>query len=109
MAAGYVVVYVTVPNPEEGEKIARELLNKKLAACVSTVPGIRSSYWWQGKIENSAECLLIIKTKKTLMNRLTKSVKSIHSYKVPEIISMPISGGNKDYLCWIENSVANKR
>ena len=108
MPAGYVVVFTTVPNPGEGENIARELLDKKLAACVNTVPGIKSSYWWRGKIENSTESLLIIKTKKTLMRKLIKSVKRIHSYKVPEIISMPISGGSKDYLDWIGSSVSNK-
>lgn len=101
----YVVIFVTCANKEEGEKISQSLVKKKLVACVNLVPEITSRYWWQGKIETAEEVLLIIKTKKPLVNRLIKEVKKLHSYTIPEIIALPIIAGNKDYLDWIKGSV----
>lgn len=103
----HIVVYITVPSPEEGERIAKGLVEKKLASCVSIVPGLRSIYRWQGKIWDEMELLVIAKTKGPLFERLEEEVKSIHSYKVPEIIAVPIVKGSKEYLDWIgENTVS---
>lgn len=103
----HIVVYITVPSPEEGERIAKALVEKKLASCVSIVPGLRSIYRWQGKICDERELLLIAKTRGPLFERLEVEVKSYHSYKVPEIIGVPIVKGSKEYLDWIdENSLA---
>ena len=99
-----IVVFVTAANLDEAEKIADSLIVKKLAACVSIVKGVKSFFWWEGKIDKADETLLIIKTKKALLGKVIKTVKSLHSYQVPEIIAMPISGGNKDYLKWIDDS-----
>lgn len=101
----YSVVLITVSSSEEGEKIARQILEKKFAACVNIVPGITSLYWWKGKIETASEFLLIVKTKMSLFDSLMSLVKKIHSYTVPEIICLPIEKGNKDYLDWIRSSV----
>ncbi|HRZ87713.1 MAG TPA: divalent-cation tolerance protein CutA [bacterium] len=101
----YVVVYVTVSNRAEGEKIAKALLNRKLAACVNIVDGVQSHYWWQGKLEVGAESLLIIKTKKGILGALYTAVKENHSYSVPEIIAMPIVAGSEEYLKWIDDSM----
>ncbi len=101
----YVVIFVTCANKEEGEKISQGLVEKKLAACVNLVPKINSRYRWQGKIEVSSETLLMIKTRKSLVNKLIAEVKKLHSYTVPEIIALPIIAGNKDYLAWIKGSV----
>ncbi|EFJ30412.1 hypothetical protein SELMODRAFT_89815 [Selaginella moellendorffii] len=99
-----IVVYVTVPNKEEGFKLASSIITKKLAACVNQIPGIESTYWWEGKVETDSEVLLIIKTKKSLLDELTAHVIQSHSYKTPEVIALPIQGGNPAYLKWIEES-----
>lgn len=98
----YIVVFVTSKDKKEATKITKGLLNKRLCACVNIVPKVNSLFWWQGKIDSSAEALLIIKTKKPLLNKLIKEIKKLHSYSVPEIIALPIVGGNKDYLEWID-------
>ena len=104
---GHIIVYITVPSPEEGKKIAKALVEKRLAACVNIVPGLRSIYHWQGKICDEKELLLIAKTRYSLFERLEHELKSIHSYKVPEIIALPIVKGSKEYLDWIyENTLA---
>jgi periplasmic divalent cation tolerance protein len=101
----FIIVFVTVKNKKEAEKIANILLNSRLAACINIVPLIQSRYWWKGKIEKSNESLLIIKTRKNVIKQLIKTVKENHSYTVPEIISVPIIHGNVDYLNWIEKEV----
>ena len=98
----YIVVFVTAETPEQARKIADALVGKKLAACVNIVPQVHSKFLWQGKIDPSDESLLIVKTKAALLDDVIASVKSNHSYTVPEIIALPIVGGNKDYLDWID-------
>ena len=99
----FIVVLVTASSKEEANKIAQGLLQDKLAACVNIIEGIDSRFWWQGKIDSTQEVLLVIKTRKTLFNKLAKKVKSLHSYTVPEIIALPIISGNKTYLDWIND------
>ena len=99
------VVFITASNRKEAEKISRELVKEKLAACVNVFPRVDSRYWWKGKIETSSESLLMAKTKKTALPKLIRKVKAIHSYTVPEIIAIPIVAGNIDYLRWIEESI----
>lgn len=99
------VLFITVPSQEEGERFAEELVREKLAACVNLIPGIKSFYWWEGKIENAPEVLLVVKTLSEKLDSLTKWVKAHHSYTVPEVISMKIEQGNPSYLQWIKESV----
>ncbi|ESW09633.1 hypothetical protein PHAVU_009G143300 [Phaseolus vulgaris] len=99
-----IVVYVTVPNKEAGKKLAESIVTEKLAACVNRVPGIESVYQWEGKIQTDSEELLIIKTRQSLLDALTEHVKANHEYDVPEVISLPITGGNLKYLEWIKES-----
>lgn len=101
----YCVVYVTTKAMEEGEKIARGLISEHLAACINIVPKVKSIYRWEGNIEEGDEALLIIKTNETLLPLLTKWVLSNHSYSVPEVVALPITGGNEKYLAWIGESV----
>ncbi len=98
------VVLITTPT-DKGEEIARYLVENKLAACVNIVQKIKSIYWWQGKIEEDAESLLIVKTSDEKMDELIEKVRAIHPYTVPEIISLKIEEGNPDYLKWIEESL----
>ncbi|MFH1678062.1 MAG: divalent-cation tolerance protein CutA [Candidatus Omnitrophota bacterium] len=100
-----IIILITCANKREAKKISGELVQQKLAACVNVVDKITSIFWWQGKIDSAAELLLIAKSKKSLMPRIIKLVKSLHSYKVPEIIALPIVAGNDDYIKWINESV----
>jgi periplasmic divalent cation tolerance protein len=102
---GKVVVLVTTGTEEEAHKIAELLLTRRKAACVNIVPKVDSSFWWQGKLDSAQENLLIIKTRASLLSEIIGLVKSIHSYQVPEIIALPIIGGNEDYLKWIDGGV----
>jgi len=97
-----IVVFITASNEDEAAKIAKALVETRLAGCVNIIKGIRSIYSWQGKIEDEKEVLMIIKTQKTLFDSLMKKVKKLHSYKVPEIIALPIIQGSKDYLKWLK-------
>ncbi|KAI4307468.1 hypothetical protein L6164_030651 [Bauhinia variegata] len=99
-----IVVYVTVPNKEAGKKLAESIVKEKLAACVNRIPGIESVYEWKGEIQTDSEELLIIKTRQSLLEALTEHVKRNHEYEVPEVISLPITGGNLKYLEWIKDS-----
>ena len=100
------VVYITAPSEEEGAKIARTLVEERLAGCVNIVPEIRSIYSWQGKIEDEKEVLLIVKTRLKLFNALKSKVLNMHSYSVPEIIALPIVDGSEEYLKWLKEVTA---
>ncbi|MFA6349681.1 MAG: divalent-cation tolerance protein CutA [Candidatus Omnitrophota bacterium] len=101
----YNIIFVTVPNKKEADKISFALVSQRLAACVNILSGVRSVYRWQGKVESSKELLLIIKTNSLKVRALIKKVRSMHSYDVPEIIAVPITAGSSDYLEWINDSV----
>lgn len=98
---GYIVVYVTVGSSDEADRLARALVEERLAACVNRIKAVQSVYRWQGRVEQSEEELLIIKTKKELFDRLKTRVQELHSYSVPEIIALPILEGNESYLKWL--------
>jgi periplasmic divalent cation tolerance protein len=99
-----IVVLVTCGSEEEALKIANILVEKHIAACVNLVSPIRSIYRWEEKIWDEKEWLLIIKTQKQKFKELEKKVKSLHSYSVPEIISLPITEGSSAYLNWIKEN-----
>ena len=102
----YIVVFITADNTGEAQQIARLLLEKRKAACVNIIPEIDSHFWWEGRLDSAQECLLIIKTTASLLTEIINTVKGIHSYTVPEIIALPIIGGNRDYLDWIDKEVS---
>mgnify|MGYP001576027433 CR=1 FL=1 len=103
----FVAVLVTCESAEQGEKIARGVLEKHLAACVNILPGAKSLYWWEGKIDQAAECVLIIKTRESRIGDLTAEIRRLHSYSVPEVIAMRIEGGNPDYLRWLADETVD--
>ena len=100
----FIVVFVTCGSEEEALKIARALVEEKLAACANMVSPLRSIYRWEGKIWDEKEWLLIIKTQRSKFEDLAKRVKALHSYSVPEIIALPITEGSPAYLNWIEEN-----
>ena len=103
--ANEVAILITVDTDEEAQRIARVLLEQRKAACVNIIPGVNSLFWWEGELGSAQESLLIVKTKSSVLDEVTRLVKEIHSYDVPEIIAMPIVGGNRDYLEWIDKEV----
>ena len=101
----YIVLLITASNSEEAHKIAEVLLRQRKAACVNIIPSVSSLFWWQDKINSTQERLLIVKTKASLLTEIIGLVKEVHSYDVPEIIALPIVGGNQDYLEWIDEEI----
>lgn len=101
----YIVVFITVKDNGEAEKIAKALLKRRQAACVNILPGMSSHFWWKDKLDAAEECLLIVKSKESLLPEIIKSVRKIHSYSVPEIIALPVVGGSREYLEWLDSEV----
>ncbi len=99
---GFILVYITAKDLEEARNIADTLVKEKLVACANVIPKIESVFWWKGKIEKQDEVAIIAKTREDLSERLIKRVKELHSYEIPCIVTLPISGGNEDFLKWIE-------
>jgi periplasmic divalent cation tolerance protein len=98
-----VVVFITTATAEEAQRISSMLVSGRKAACVNIVPQVHSRFWWQGEIDSADEALLIVKTKAALLHELIRLVKENHSYEVPEIVALPIAGGNPDYLQWLDD------
>lgn len=100
-----VVIFITTGTDEEAQKIAEVLLKQRKAACVNIVPGVSSRFWWEGHLHSDQESLLIVKAKASLLNEIIALVKEVHTYDVPEVIALPIIGGNSDYLDWIDKEL----
>jgi len=101
----HIVIFVTASNKKEAVKIAEKLIRNRLAACVNIIDRIESVFRWQGKVDRARELLLVIKSAKRMLPKVIKAVRSCHSYDVPEIIALPIAGGFKQYLDWINDSL----
>lgn len=102
----YIVLFITTGSTEEAQQISKILLEQKKVACVNIIDKVNSLFWWEDKLDSAQENLLIAKTKASLLPEIINLVKKTHSYDVPEIIALPIIGGNQDYLGWIEENVA---
>ncbi len=97
----YCSVYVTCSGADEARKLAREIVELRLAACANVAESIESVYWWKGKLEKDKEAVVIFKTRRELFERLASEIKKRHSYEVPCIVAWPIIEGNADYLDWV--------
>jgi periplasmic divalent cation tolerance protein len=95
------VVLVTAPTPERAAEIARAVVEERLAACGNVVPGIRSIYRWEGKVQDEAEALLVLKTTRARFEALRDRVLALHPYEVPEVIALRVEAGSSAYLAWI--------
>jgi len=104
-----IVVLSTCASSEEAERIARTLVEKKLAACVNILPAVRSIYRWKGAIEDDQETLLLIKTSRALFGDLRVEIQKLHSYEVPEAIAIPIVDGLERYLTWMADALRDER
>jgi len=100
------VVFVTCGTLTEGRRIARNVVRKRLSACVSVFLGpVESVYLWKGQVEQAREYLVVIKTTQKHLEELYKTIKKFHSYEVPEFIALPIVAGSDEYLAWLKDSV----
>lgn len=97
----FIVVMITAPNEEAAVTLARALVGEELAACANIIRNVRSIYRWQGSIEDDAEVLMVVKTRRELFGRLKQKVIELHPYTTPEIIALPIVDGSDAYLSWL--------
>jgi len=96
-----IVVLSTCANEDEAERLGRLLLEQRLAACVSVVPGLRSFYHWKGAIESATECLLLVKTSREQFPGVSGALRKAHSYELPEVLALPVLDGSEEYLEWM--------
>lgn len=102
---GALIVITTVPDENLAVKITESLLQQRLTACVHRLPAGQSTYWWQGKLESSAEFTLIIKSTREVYAELETTIKRLHSHDVPEIVALPVAAGLPAFLKWIDDEV----
>lgn len=97
------LVYVTASSKDEALKIARTVVEERLAACANVFQPITSIYWWEGRVQEEGETSFLLKTRADLVDALTQRVKTLHSYTCPCVIALPVAAGNPAFLSWIEN------
>lgn len=102
------LILTTAPSQAEARKIARALVERKVAACVNIIPKIESIYRWQGKVESAEEWLLVVKTTQARVKTVEKAIRELHSYELPECIVVPIEGGSREYLRWLGEQVKDR-
>ena len=100
------VVLVSAPNVKAARALARAAVQARLVACANVIPQVESHYWWEGKLESSAEVLIMFKTTKTKLRALEKLILAKHPYETPEFIVLAITEGNRRYLEWVSRSLA---
>lgn len=101
-----IVVLTACDSLELASNLARDLVERRLAACVNITPGARSIYHWKGKVEDTAEWLLMIKSRRDLFPALRAAVEKLHAYEVPELIALPVAEGSEPYLAWLDRELA---
>lgn len=101
-----VVALTTVARAEDGERIARSLVERRLAACVNVVPGVVSVYRWKGEVCRDEESLLVVKTRGEKIEALREALVSLHPYELPELVALPVESGHGPYLAWLDESVS---
>ncbi len=104
-SGNHIIVMVTVDSEEQAKRISDILLERRLVACVNRIGSVESFYWWKGKVDYGRELLLLMKSRGELLEEIVRLVKGNHSYEVPEVVAVPVIGGNADYLRWIDDSV----
>jgi uncharacterized protein involved in tolerance to divalent cations len=105
-ASERVVALSTVATAEDAERIARALVERRLAACVNVVPGVVSVYRWKGEVCRDEERLLVIKTRAERIEELREALVRLHPYELPELVALPIEAGHEAYLAWLDDSVS---
>jgi periplasmic divalent cation tolerance protein len=98
----FIFIYITAKDNEQARFIGKTLLNEHLAACINIIDGMQSMYWWDGKINENSETILIVKTRESLFEKIVTRVKVLHTYSCPCIIALPITQGSDHYLKWLQ-------
>jgi len=101
------VVLVTAPSAEEAARLARALVEARLAACGNVLPGLRSIYRWEGRVQDEAEALLLLKTTRDRFEALRDELLRLHPYDVPEVLALPVEAGSPAYLAWLAGAVTS--
>jgi periplasmic divalent cation tolerance protein len=104
----YIQLTTTTETKEDAQKIAHSIVAKRLAACVQVIGPMTSVYWWKEKIEEAQEWLCVMKSRRSLYAKLEKAIQEVHTYEVPEIISVPIEGGSESYLEWLDKELTTQ-
>lgn len=102
---GKIIIFVTAASTSEASKIGKTLVKERIAACCNIIPGVQSIYWWEEKVCEDAEVMLMIKTTRSAEQKAMETIKSLHSYDIPEMITINMDGGSEKYLKWIDDSV----
>ena len=102
----HVLLYVTARDAEEALRIGRTLVEERLAACANVMPQMTSIYRWQGQVQEDGEAVLIVKTREPLTADVTARIATLHSYDCPCVVALPITGGNVEFLKWIDNQTS---
>ncbi len=100
------VVMITCGSEDEAHRIGRELVEERLTACASVEGPIESIYWWKGDLEENTETKLVLKTRRSHVERIAKRVEELHSYELPQVVALPIQAGLEPYIRWIEEETA---
>jgi periplasmic divalent cation tolerance protein len=103
----YIQVFTTTESKEDAQRIARVVVEQRLAGCAQVLGPIESTYWWQGEIETSGEWLCVIKSKREVYERLEQAILSVHPYEVPEILAVPVVAGSEPYLAWLDKEMGD--
>jgi periplasmic divalent cation tolerance protein len=103
--ADYIEVVTTTEKKEEAERIARTLVEARLAACVQIHGPIDSTYWWKGQIETAREWQCVAKSRADLFGEIDEAIRGVHPYEVPEILAVPIVAGSRAYLEWLDGQL----
>ena len=102
-----IIVFTTCRSEAEASEIALYLVEQRLAACVNILPRTQSVYRWKEKMEESTECLMMIKSRRDLFDRLRHEIQKLHSYELPEVIALPVVDGSETYLGWLDGQLMN--
>jgi len=105
----YIQVFTTTEEKNDAEKIAKALVEKRVAACVQIIGPITSTYWWKGNLETAQEWLCLIKSRRDLYDEVEAAIKEMHPYETPEIMALPFVAGSREYLEWLRSELKSKK
>ena len=105
MTEQVILALSTCPDEATARRIAQALVSERLATCVNRLPGVTSTYFWDGRLQDDPEILLIIKTTAARQAELEARLKALHPYELPEVVILPVTGGNEPYLQWVRSGV----
>ncbi|MGE0116069.1 MAG: divalent-cation tolerance protein CutA [Steroidobacteraceae bacterium] len=108
MASAVLIAFCTCPDTESAGRLTTAVVTEGLAACVNQLPGVQSTYMWQGRLHHDSEVLLLIKTTADQLATLAARIKALHPYELPEFIAVPVCAGSESYLDWIRQNTASK-